>query len=107
MLLAVLGVLVLVALTMSFHLWWLPVATLAVFLVFLLIRRLPEGNALRRTVAKSLARVGLVTGLATLLAAAFVQTPWVPQEQITTKGGTTITGHVLRVDSGWPDWELL
>ncbi|MEO7132139.1 MAG: hypothetical protein ABIZ07_12265 [Dermatophilaceae bacterium] len=101
MLLAVLGVLVLVALTMSFHLWWLPVATLAVFVVFLLIRRLPEGNALRRTVAKSLARVGLVTGLATLLAAAFVQTPWVPQEQITTKGGTTITGYVLRVDSGY------
>lgn len=98
--LATLGVLVLVALTTSFHLWWLPVATSAVFATFLLVRRLPVGNPLRRTVAKGLARVGLVTGLATLVVAAFVQTPWVPQEQIETTDAT-ITGYVLSVDSGY------
>lgn len=41
-----------------------------------------------------------MTGLATLLVAAFVQTPWVPQEQIETADGT-ITGYVLSVDPGY------
>lgn len=100
MLLAVLFLLVLGALTTSFNLWWLPVATSAVFVTLFLIRRLHPANRLRRFVSTALARVGLMTGLATLLVAAFVQTPWVPQEQIETPGGT-ITGYVLSVDPGY------
>lgn len=99
-LLATLGVVALVALTTSFDLWWLPLATFAVFAAFLLVRRLPPANRLRRTVATGLARVGLMTGLATLLVAAFLETPWVPREQITTTNGT-IYGYVLSVDSGY------
>ncbi|MDN5893696.1 MAG: hypothetical protein L0H93_06675 [Nocardioides sp.] len=99
-LLAVLGTVALVALATSFDLWWLPLTTLAVFAMFLLVRRLSPANRLRRTVATALARVGLMTGLATLLVAAFVQTPWVPQEQIETTDGT-VTGYVLSVDSGY------
>ncbi|WP_338749523.1 hypothetical protein [Janibacter alittae] len=98
--LAVLGLLVLGALTTSYNLWWLPLSTFAVFMTFFLIRRLPPRNRLRRSVSTVLARVGLMTGLATLLIAAFVQTPWVPQEQIETTGGT-ITGYVLSVDPGY------
>lgn len=38
--------------------------------------------------------------MAVLLVAAFVQTPWVAQEQVTTTSGT-ITGYVLSVDPGY------
>ena len=90
----------LAALTVSFRLWWLPLATAAVFGSFVLIRRLPVKHSLRRMFAVSMARVGWVTGAAVLLVAAFVQTPWVPHEQIkTTKGN--FSGYVLSVDSGY------
>lgn len=70
------GLVVLAALTTSYQLWWLPVATFAVRATILLIRRLSPGDWLRRTVASAPASVGFMTGLATLLVAAFVQTPW-------------------------------
>jgi len=99
-LLATLGVVALVALTGSYGLWWLPAATLLVIAAILLVRRLPKGNRLRRSVSTILARAGLMAALATLVVAAFVQTPWVPEEKITTAEGTT-TAYVLSVDSGY------
>lgn len=44
--------------------------------------------------------VGLVAGIAVLLLAAFVQTPWVPLERIETTHGP-IAGYVLSVDPGY------
>lgn len=99
-LLAILGLLILGALTTSYHLWWLPMSSFAVLATLFLIRRLHPTNRLRRSVSAALARAGLMTGLATLLVAAFVQTPWVPQEQIRTTDGT-VTGYVLSVDPGY------
>lgn len=100
MLLATLTLITLVALTASFNLWWLPLATAAVFGLIALLRRLPPQHRLRRVAAAVFARVGLVTGVAVLLVAAFVQTPWVPHEVIETTDGT-LSGYVLSVDSGY------
>lgn len=99
-LLATLGIVALVALTGSYGLWWLPAGTLVLLAAILAIRQLPKGNRLRRSVATVLARAGLMAGLATLIVAAFVQTPWVPEEKITTAEGT-MTAYVLSVDSGY------
>ena len=95
-----LAVVTLLALTISFKIWWLPPATAAVFVAFVLIRRLSLKHWLRRMFTLAMASVGWVAGVALLLVAAFVQTPWVPQEQIKTTTGTVI-GYVLSVDSGY------
>ncbi|WP_182353768.1 hypothetical protein [Flaviflexus huanghaiensis] len=99
-LLAILNLLVLIALTTSYNLWWLPAAVAAVLATLFLIHRLPSTNRLRRSVSTALARAGLTAGLAALLIAAFVQTPWVPKEEIETTDGT-VTGYVLSVDAGY------
>lgn len=95
-----LGTVLLMALTVSFRIWWLPVAAAAVFGLLSLIRRLPTRHRLRRVLVKILVRAGAVTAVAGLFAAAFISTPWVPEEQIKTSSGT-ITGYVLSVDSGY------
>lgn len=96
-----LSLVALVALTVSFRFWWLPVATLAVLGMFTLIRRLPPGHRVHQVAAGVMTRVGSVAGVALLLVAAFVQTPWVPRERIVTTTGDTITGYVLSVDPGY------
>lgn len=99
-LLATLGLVMLFALTVSFHTWWLPLAVSGVLGAFALIRRLPAQRRLRRASTVAMARVSWLAGVGVLLVAAFTQTPWVPQEQIQTTGGP-ITGYVLSVDSGY------
>ncbi|GAA5226002.1 hypothetical protein [Paeniglutamicibacter antarcticus] len=95
-----LGVVTLVALTVSFREWWLPVASAAVFAVFALIHILSPKNPVRRAFMAIMSRIGWVSGIAIVLVAAVVQTPWVPQEQIETTD-RTITAYVLSVDSGY------
>lgn len=99
-LLAVLGVVLLVSLTVSHRLWWPPVATAVVLAGFALIRRLPTVHWARRMFTTALARTGLLIGAGMLLAAAFDQTPWLPLERVETTHGTVV-GYVLRVDSGY------
>ncbi len=95
-----LALVTLAALTVSFEIWWLPVAVAVVFGFFALIRMLSPKNPVRRAFAKAMASVGWVSGVSLLLVAAFVQTPWVPQEQIETSKGP-LTAYVLSVDSGY------
>lgn len=99
-LLSTVGMITLVALTVSFNAWWLPIGTAATLSVFALIRRLPPERPVRRVVAVAMARVGWVAGVGALLLAALVQTPWVPPEKIVTTDGV-ISGYVLSVDSGY------
>ena len=99
-LLATLGLVLLAALTVSFHSWWLPLATAALLGLFALIRRLPTQSRVRRASMAAMAKVGSVAGIGALLVAALVQTPWVPHEQIETKT-STVTGYVLSVDPGY------
>ncbi len=100
MLLSTLGLIILAALTTTFHAWWLPVGTAVLLGLFALVRRLPRRSALRRVSMAALSRVGWIAGVAVLLVAAFVQTPWVPLEQIETTDGT-LDGYVLSVDPGF------
>lgn len=95
-----LGLVTLVALTVSFYHWWLPLSTLAALGVLALIRRLPAPHPLRRASVAVMVRAVWVAGVAILLVAALTQTPWVPHEQIQTTDGT-ITGYVLSVDPGY------
>lgn len=68
--------------------------------MLVLTHRLPKKHRLRHAVGAAIARVGGLTGLATLIVAALVQTPWVPHEQIGTSSGT-VSGYVLSVDPGY------
>ncbi|MDJ0312569.1 hypothetical protein [Arthrobacter sp. H35-D1] len=95
-----LGSVTLIALTVSFKIWWLPAATAAVFVAFVLIRKVSVKHLVRRLFARAMASVGWVAAAAVLLVAAFVQTPWVPHEQIKTTNGA-VSGYVLSVDSGY------
>lgn len=94
------SVVVLVALTVSYRDWWLPVTTAAVFGVLVLIHALPRRFPIRRMLALTLRRVGLVSGVGVLLAAVFIDTPWVPKEHIETTTGS-LDAYVLKVDSGY------
>ena len=100
LLLASLGTVIVFALTVSFHSWWLPLTAAALLGLFALVRRLPRRHRLRRVVAAAMARVSWVAGVAVLFVAAFVPTPWVPRERIDTSQGV-ITGYVLSVDPGY------
>ncbi len=95
-----LGLVTLVALTVTYRSWWLPVATAALLGFFALVHRMPPGRPLRRASMAAMGRVGSVAGVGVLLVAAFTPTPWVPHEQIETTDGT-IGGYVLSVDSGY------
>lgn len=97
---ATLSAVTLLALTVSFQVWWLPFATGAVFAALVFIRKLSVKHWLRRMSTVAMAGVGWVAGTAFLLVAAFVQTPWVPHELIETTDGT-VSGYVLSVDSGY------
>ncbi len=100
LLLTTVGFVILVAVTVSFRLWWLPVATAAALGALALIHHMPSESHLRQASVKVIGRAGAVAGVAVLLTAAFTHTPWVPQEQIQTTDGT-IAGYVLSVDSGY------
>lgn len=88
------------ALTVTSRLWWLLPSIVVVFGLLALSRRLTAKNRLRAAVSTALARVGWLVPIALLIVAAFVQTPWVPQEQIDTTQGLVV-GYVLSVDSGY------
>ncbi|MEO6122924.1 MAG: hypothetical protein ABIR32_04385 [Ilumatobacteraceae bacterium] len=90
----------LIALTVSFRGWWLPVATLAVFALVALARRQRPGNRARRFVSGVASRVGTLAAFAGLLIAMLIPTPWVPRERIETTDGVVV-GYVLSVDPGY------
>lgn len=96
----VLSMAMLLALTVSFDLWWLPVAVVAMLGVLALVRRSAPQSLANRVLIASLARVGVITAVGVLLVAAFGQTPWVPLEKIETTSGT-VNGYVLSVDPGF------
>ncbi|WP_026918593.1 hypothetical protein [Gordonia shandongensis] len=101
-LILVVAVAILVSLLVSFGNWWLLGASAAVFALFAAVHAMPAGSAVRRTMAGALARTGLISGAGVLIAAIFVQTPWVPHEVISTRHGE-VSGYVLNVDSGYLD----
>ncbi len=95
-----LGLVMVIALTISFNRWWLPLAIAAILGLLVIVRRSPPEGRWRRASEALTARVGWIAAVAALLIAALVQTPWVPREHIETTDGT-INGYVLSVDPGF------
>lgn len=100
MLLTTVGLVTVLALTVSFGSWWLLPTMLLVLAAIAVTRRLLRHSGLREVLIAALARASWVAAVSALVVAAFVTTPWVPQETIETTQGT-VTGHVLSVDSGY------
>lgn len=100
MLLTTVGLVTLLALTVSFRTWWLFPAVGVVLALIAVTRRLLRESRLRDALIEALGRATWVAGAAALVVAAFVTTPWVPLEEIATTDGI-VTGHVLSVDSGY------
>lgn len=100
MLLTTVGLVTLLALTLSFHSWWLLPAMGVVLAVIAVTRRLLRESRLREALVAALGRVSWLAGAAALVVAAFVTTPWVPLEEIETSDGV-VSGHVLSIDSGY------
>lgn len=100
----VLSVVMLVALTLTYHRWWMPVVAAVILAVFAVSqhppRRLPLPMGFTRAVATLMARVGAVAAVVILVGAALFQQPWVPLEEITTETGV-VHGYVLSVPSGF------
>lgn len=88
---AIVSLVILITITASFGSWWLPLAVSVVLASFALIRRLAEQNKVRTAFSAVILRAGAVAGAAVLVAAAFLQIPWVPREAIETTDGI-ITG---------------
>lgn len=99
-LLAVLSLVLVLGLTLRSRFWWLLPAIALIFGLLTLIRRLAVQHRLRKTATTAVARVGWLVPIALLVVAAFVQTPWVPQERIDTQQGVII-GYVLSVEPGF------
>ena len=97
---ALIGLIMMAALTISFMWWWLPLGSAALLALFGLVRRRPESTVLRRASSAVMSRVGMLAGIAVLMVAALIQTPWVPLERIETADGT-LMAYVLSVDSGY------
>ncbi|NYF98308.1 hypothetical protein [Janibacter cremeus] len=100
MLLTTVGLVTMLALTVSFRSWWLLPTMLVVLAAITVTRRLLRESSLRHLLIAGLARASWVAAVSALVVAAFVTTPWVPQETIETTEGI-VTGHVLSVDSGY------
>lgn len=100
MLLTTVGLVTMLALTVSFRSWWLLPTMLVVLAAIAVTRRLLRESSLRDFLIAGLARASWVAAVSALVVAAFVTTPWVPQERIETTEGI-VTGHVLSVDSGY------
>lgn len=96
----VVGAVILVAITVSYRNWWLLAAAAAVFGVFAVLHALPDGFPLRRALMLAMRRVGLVSGVGVLIAAAFITVPWVPEEHLQTTDGP-LDAYVLSIDSGY------
>lgn len=96
----VLGFVATAAITFSFGAWWLPLGAVVVLGLFALARRLDDEHPVARAIAVTTKHVGLIGGVAVLVVAVSVQTPWVPEERIVTTDGV-VFGYVLSVDPGY------
>ncbi|MEU2283012.1 hypothetical protein ABZ614_13955 [Streptomyces sp. NPDC013178] len=101
-LLLVISVVAVVAYIKSFHSWWLLLLMLAVgVLIFVIMFGVRAGGQLKRATLWVTRHLVALVGLAMLLGAATVSTPWVPQERIETQGGKELQGYVMEAEPGF------
>ncbi len=101
---AAIAVLVLVAICLSLALttdgWWVLPLLAAVTSALLLASRADVSRPAGRVLRLAVERVGLLSVVVLLVAAATSRTPWVPKERIETTSGV-LTGWVLATDPGF------
>ncbi|GIG63947.1 hypothetical protein Pen01_02420 [Phytomonospora endophytica] len=98
--LLVVELVLLAALVLGLRMWWAgAVAAGLTALLGMLVLGGRKGRH-HRLALWSVRRVGPAAGVAVLVMAAVVQTPWVPRERIETTSGP-VTGYVLEVEPGF------
>lgn len=90
----------LIALTLTFHAWWIPLGTLGVLAILVVLDRYRRKGVLHQAVVFVLRSVGVTMVVGILVLAAIVRTPWMPLEKIETRQGV-ITGYVLEAEPGF------
>ncbi len=87
-------------LTRSFEMWWLFAVTAVLTLALITMGILVKTKGWNRTLSRLGSHVGVLFGVALLLLASTVDTPWVERERIETDSGT-MYGYVLESDPGF------
>lgn len=89
-----------ISLIVTVGVWWLPIGSLAIVAAMSGLRVAWEQSFAHTILVALLRRVGLLTGIAVLLLATIVSTPWAPLEVIETTTGS-VSGYVLETPSGF------
>ncbi|MET9952489.1 hypothetical protein ABZ135_13215 [Streptomyces sp. NPDC006339] len=101
-LLLLIAVVAVVAYIGTFHSWWLLLLVLAAGgLVFGIGYGLRAGGRLKRGALWISRHLMALVGVAMLLGAATITTPWVPLERIELRGGTELRGFVMVAEPGF------
>lgn len=86
----------------TYHSWWLLLLVLAaVGLVFGIGYGVRAGGRLKEGALWANRHLVALVGLAMLLGAATITTPWVPLERIELRGGTHLRGFVMQAEPGF------
>ncbi|MGA4847080.1 hypothetical protein ACOBQB_12755 [Streptomyces sp. G5(2025)] len=100
--LLLIAVVAVVAYVGTFHSWWVLLLMVAVGgLVAGISYGVRAGGRLRRAAFWATRHLVALAGLAMLLGAATITTPWVPLERIAMRGGEDLRGYVMQAEPGF------
>ena len=101
-LLLLIAVVAVVAHIATFHSWWLLWVMFGVGgLIFGIVYSVQAGGGLRRAALWTTRHLVALVGLAMLLGAATISTPWVPMERIEMRDGKELRGYVMQAEPGY------
>ncbi|MEU6258519.1 hypothetical protein [Streptomyces sp. NPDC047043] len=101
-LLLLIAVVAVVAYIATFHSWWLLWLMFGVGgLIFGIVFSVQAGGGLKRAALWTTRHLVALVGLAMLLGAATISTPWVPMERIETQDGKELQGYVMQAEPGF------
>lgn len=91
----------LIVLVRSFSMWWPIVAVVVLTIAVLSMAMLYHHGRVHRWLEIVKRGAGLIAALGILVLATFVDTPWMPREEITLKSGSVVEGYVLEDAPGF------
>lgn len=87
-------------LTRTFDLWWIFATAAFLTVAFIAFAKISKAHQWHIQLSKVGTHLGILVGMALLVVAATIDTPWMEQEQIDTKT-EAITGYVLEASPGF------
>lgn len=87
-------------LTRTFDLWWIFATAAVLTIVFVTFAKVSRAHQWHLHLSKVGTHLGIVVGIALLIVAATIDTPWMEQERIDTKT-ELINGYVLEASPGF------